>query len=80
MPNHVSHKLTFAADKAVTVFGAVCPDGHFDFETLVPSPPNLYRGDLRRTSLSTGCIGRARTGVPSGTPTIRNARSSATRR
>jgi hypothetical protein len=46
VPNHVSHKLTFAADKAVTVFGAVCPDGHFDFETLVPSPPNLYRGDL----------------------------------
>lgn len=46
MPNHVSHKLTFAADKAPEVFAAVCTEGRFDFETLVPIPPNLYRGDL----------------------------------
>jgi len=46
VPNHVSHKLTFAADKAAEIFAATCPDGRFDFETLVPSPPNTYHGDL----------------------------------
>jgi hypothetical protein len=46
VPNHVSHKLTFAADKAEQIFAAVCPEGQFDFETLVPSPSNMYHGDL----------------------------------
>lgn len=44
MPNHVANRLTFAADKAEEVFAVVIRDGHFDFETLVPSPPNMYRG------------------------------------
>lgn len=46
MPNHVTNKIIFAADKADEVFSAVCPGGKFDFGTLVPSPPNLYHGDL----------------------------------
>lgn len=48
MPNHVSHKITFAADKAAEIFAATCPEGHFDFETLVPPPSNMYHGDLSR--------------------------------
>lgn len=46
MPNHVSHKITFDAAKAETVFSACCQDGSFDFDTLVPRPPHMYNGDL----------------------------------
>ena len=46
MPNHVTHKMTFAEDKAVEVFAACCPDGRFDFRTLVPQPPHIYQGNL----------------------------------
>ncbi len=46
MPNHVSHKLIFDASEAERVFTACCPDGRFDFDTLVPRPPHMYRGDL----------------------------------
>jgi|SRR6185437_597645 len=46
MPNHVASKLTFAAAKAEEVFAVVIRDGRFDFETLVPSPPNMYRGAI----------------------------------
>lgn len=44
MPNHVANRVTFAADKAEAIFAIVIRDGRFDFETLVPSPPNMYRG------------------------------------
>lgn len=46
MPNHVTNKITFSADKAEEVFAAVVVDGCLDFERLVPSPPNMYHGDL----------------------------------
>lgn len=46
MPNHVTHKLTFAEDRAAEIFAACCPDGKFDFNVLVPRPPHMYRGDL----------------------------------
>lgn len=46
MPNHVANRVTFVADKADEVFAVVVRDGRFNFETLVPSPPNMYHGDL----------------------------------
>jgi hypothetical protein len=46
MPNHVTNKITFDASKADEIFKAVCPDGKFDFELLVPMPPNTYQGDM----------------------------------
>jgi Ferredoxin-like domain in Api92-like protein len=46
MPNHVTNKIVFSADKADEVFKSVCPNGKFDFEILVPSPPHLYQGGL----------------------------------
>lgn len=46
MPNHVTHKITFAAEHAERVFADVCPGDHFAFEALVPQPPELYHGDL----------------------------------
>jgi hypothetical protein len=46
MPNHVANRITFAAEKAEEVFAVVIRDGRFDFETLVPSPPNMYHGNL----------------------------------
>jgi hypothetical protein len=48
MPNHVTHKILFAPEKAKEVFAAVCPDGKFDFETLVPCPLHVYQGGLGR--------------------------------
>ena len=48
MPNHVTHKILFDASAADVIFSEVCPDGKFDFEKLVPSPPHIYRGDLNR--------------------------------
>jgi hypothetical protein len=44
MPNHIANRVTFSADKAEEVFAVVCPKGRFDFEALVPSPPNVYHG------------------------------------
>jgi hypothetical protein len=46
MPNHVTNKVTFAADQADRVFAVVIRDDGFDFNTLVPQPPNMYHGDL----------------------------------
>lgn len=46
MPNHVTHKMTFAAEHAERVFSSVCPDGQFSFEALVPQPPQLYYGNV----------------------------------
>ena len=46
MPNHVSHKLIFDASEAKRVFAECCPDGRFDFSTLVPQPPQMYGSDL----------------------------------
>jgi hypothetical protein len=46
MPNHVTHKLIFAAEHAEKVFAEVCTDQCIDFEKLVPSPTHIYRGDL----------------------------------
>lgn len=46
MPNHVTNKLVFDASEAARVFAACCPDGEFDFNTLVPQPPHIYRGNL----------------------------------
>lgn len=46
MPNHIANRITFAADKAAEVFAVVIRGEGFDFETLVPSPPNMYHGDL----------------------------------
>jgi len=48
MPNHVTHKVTFEASKADEIFAAVCPDGKFDFEILVPTPLHVYQGGLGR--------------------------------
>lgn len=49
MPNHVANRITFAADKAEEVFAVVCPEKRFDFNTLVPTPPNMYHGNLSGT-------------------------------
>lgn len=46
MPNHVTNKVPFDSARAAEVFAACCPEGRLDFETLVPSPPHMYRGGL----------------------------------
>lgn len=46
MPNHVANRITFAAEHAPAVFAAVLRKDAFDFETLVPSPPNMYHGNI----------------------------------
>lgn len=47
MPNWVTNKITFDAAKADEVFAAVKSEHSvFDFERLVPSPPNMYHGNL----------------------------------
>lgn len=46
MPNHVTNRLTFDAQKADEVFSSCCPNGQFDFGTLIPQPLHLYKGDL----------------------------------
>jgi hypothetical protein len=48
MPNHVTHKITFDRTHAESVFSAVCPNGTFSFEPLIPQPPHLYHGNLSR--------------------------------
>lgn len=49
MPNHVANRVTFDAAKAEEVFAIVIRDGRFDFGTLVPTPPNMYHGNLNST-------------------------------
>jgi hypothetical protein len=49
MPNHVTNKITFSLDESQKVFDSVCPKGKFDFKTLVPTPLEVYRGDLSAT-------------------------------
>lgn len=47
MPNYVASKLVFDAAKAEEVLAGVTLNGRvFDFEALVPSPPNMYHGNL----------------------------------
>lgn len=47
MPNHVTHKLIFDAAKAEEIFAAIRSDDRaFDFEKLIPSPPQMYHGNL----------------------------------
>lgn len=46
MPNHVTNKIIFATEHAHAVFSRVIVDGRFDFESLVPPPPNMYRGSI----------------------------------
>ena len=45
MPNHITNLLLFDDTKAQEVFDVVCPDGNFDFEKLIPSPPHMYLGN-----------------------------------
>lgn len=47
MPNHVTHRLIFDAAKAEEIFAAIRSDDRpFDFEKLVPSPPQMYHGNI----------------------------------
>lgn len=46
MPNHVTHKLIFDAKEAENIFGTIVKDGNFDFNTLIPQPLHIYRGDI----------------------------------
>ena len=46
MPNHVTHKITFESQYAEKVQAEVFTNGSFDFEKLVPTPLNMYHGDL----------------------------------
>lgn len=48
MPNHITNKIIFDAQKAKEIFDSVCPDGKFDFRIFIPQPPQMYRGDLNR--------------------------------
>lgn len=48
MPNHVTHKIEWKDESGISdaIFDAVCPDGKFDFETLIPQPAHVYRGGI----------------------------------
>lgn len=46
MPNHVTNKMTFDATSAEMVFAQCCPDGRFNFSTLIPEPAHIYHGNL----------------------------------
>lgn len=46
MPNHVTNKIVFSADRAAEVFAAVCPEGRFDFSILIPVPLHVFAGNL----------------------------------
>lgn len=49
MPNWVYTKITFDAAHAEEVFDTIkSEDQPFDFEKLVPSPPNMYHGSVGR--------------------------------
>lgn len=50
MPNHVTNKIVMKIDPVIAdgIFKAVCPNGKFDFEALVPTPLNVYQGGLGR--------------------------------
>lgn len=49
MPNNVTNKIVFEAAQAEEVFKAICPDGKLDFETLIPSPLHVFRGNVGRS-------------------------------
>lgn len=46
MPNYVTNKIIFPAEHAERVFAACCTDGNFDFEKIIPTPENMFRGHL----------------------------------
>lgn len=46
MPNHVSHRLFFAAEHAPRIFEECCPNGGLDFDRLISRPINVYSGNL----------------------------------
>lgn len=48
MPNDIYNKITFDAQHSETVFSTCCPDGWFDFNTLIPAPLHVYRGSLSK--------------------------------
>jgi len=46
MPNHVSHKLIFAAEHLARAQALIGGPDCFDFARLIPPPIHMYRGDL----------------------------------
>lgn len=46
MPNHVSHKLIFAAEHMARAQELIGGPNCFEFERLIPPPAHMYRGDL----------------------------------
>lgn len=46
MPNHVTTKIIFDGEHATKVLAKFAPGGKVDFNTLVPTPANVYQGDL----------------------------------
>ena len=46
MPNHVTNKITFAADQLSTVLAHIGTGDNFDFNRLIPAPAHMYRGSL----------------------------------
>jgi Ferredoxin-like domain in Api92-like protein len=49
MPNHVTHKILFSADKLDAVKAVICTGDCIDFEKLIPSPPQKYHGNTNST-------------------------------
>jgi hypothetical protein len=46
MPNYIHNKIIFDAVHADKVFAECCPDGKFDFNTLIPMPLYIYQGHI----------------------------------
>lgn len=48
MPNNVTNKLIFAPGQSIAhIIAVCCTDGkQFDFNTIIPCPLSIYRGDL----------------------------------
>lgn len=46
MPNHVTHKILFEASRLDEIKAAICDEDCVDFEKLIPSPPQMYHGNL----------------------------------
>jgi len=49
MPNHVTHKITFAADQLAAVLARIGDGSSFDFARLIPQPAQMYHGCLSGT-------------------------------
>ena len=47
MPNHVTNKLIFDSD-VFEQLSDLCTNGTLDFRKLIPTPPEMYHGDLSR--------------------------------